>query len=145
MDEVSRWIRHRILLGIDGSDSSLRALAYAVGMAKRMDALLLAVHVQPMMLHRFNDQAVVELLASSQAELAEELRKEVTRACSDADVLFVFFVERGDPMTVLRRLARSAGVDALLVGASSQALHRVLPSIGSRLVRAARWPVTVVP
>ncbi len=47
--------------------------------------------------------------------------------------------ERGTdgPLVIL------AGVD--VVGASEQAGHRLIGSVASRLVRAGRWPVTVVP
>jgi nucleotide-binding universal stress UspA family protein len=33
----------------------------------------------------------------------------------------------------------------VVVGSSEQAGHRLVGSVASRLVRAGRWPVTVVP
>lgn len=35
--------------------------------------------------------------------------------------------------------------DAVVVGASEQAGHRIIGSVAVRLVKAGRWPVTVVP
>jgi nucleotide-binding universal stress UspA family protein len=35
--------------------------------------------------------------------------------------------------------------DAVVVGASAHAGHRLVGSLAVRLVKAARWPVTVVP
>jgi hypothetical protein len=35
--------------------------------------------------------------------------------------------------------------DGIIVGASMQAGHRIAGSLAVRLVRAGRWPVTVVP
>lgn len=145
MDGITSRTSCRVLLGIDGSESSLRALAYAVGTAKRMDASLLAVYVQPGIPAQVNDQAAVETLLDGQAEMAVELRSEVTRTCFAAGVRHEFLIEHGDPFVELRRLAQAADVDAVLIGASMQARHRILPSIASRLVRSAHWPVTVVP
>jgi nucleotide-binding universal stress UspA family protein len=36
-------------------------------------------------------------------------------------------------------------VDAVVVGASTHAGHRLVGSLALHLVRVARWPVTVVP
>ena len=52
---------------------------------------------------------------------------------------------RGDPYTELRRVADEVRADAVIVGASMQAGHRWIGSLAVRLVKAGRWPVTVVP
>lgn len=135
----------RVLLGIDGSASSFRALAYAVGAAERMKAGLLAAYVQPMLPSHMRDSRAVEDFVESQAHVADELRAEVETGCAAAGLRHVFVVRVGDPFTELRRLAIASDVDAVLIGASMQAHHRLLPSTSSRLVRAARWPITVVP
>ncbi len=54
-------------------------------------------------------------------------------------------VARGDPYTELRRVADDVRADAVVVGASTQAGHRFIGSLAVRLVKAGRWPVTVVP
>lgn len=56
-----------------------------------------------------------------------------------------FLIVHGDPFTELRRVAQDVRADALVVGASEMAGHRFVGSLAGRLVRAARWPVTVVP
>jgi nucleotide-binding universal stress UspA family protein len=43
------------------------------------------------------------------------------------------------------KLADEVKVDAVIVGASTHAGHRLVGSVAIRLVRAGRWPVTVVP
>jgi nucleotide-binding universal stress UspA family protein len=45
----------------------------------------------------------------------------------------------------LSRIADRVLADAVVVGASEQAGHRVIGSVAVRLVRMGRWPVTVVP
>jgi nucleotide-binding universal stress UspA family protein len=51
----------------------------------------------------------------------------------------------GDVYEQLVKLADQRRVDAVVVGASEQAGHRLVGSLAARLVRTGRWPVTVVP
>jgi nucleotide-binding universal stress UspA family protein len=77
--------------------------------------------------------------------VAEDLRRELERAAERADVRYEFVTEQGDPFTVISRIADEARADAVIVGASAQAGHRLIGSVAVRLVRTGRWPVTVVP
>jgi nucleotide-binding universal stress UspA family protein len=52
---------------------------------------------------------------------------------------------RGDSFNELHRIAREICADAIVVGASTKAAHRLVGSLAVRLVRASKWPVTVVP
>jgi nucleotide-binding universal stress UspA family protein len=45
----------------------------------------------------------------------------------------------------LNRAATETRADAVVVGASEHAGHRIVGSLATRLVRAGKWPVTVVP
>jgi nucleotide-binding universal stress UspA family protein len=92
-----------ILVGVDDTVTSLRAAAYAAGLARRQRARLVAVYVS-------STSPVVG--AAGAAVLVAEAE---TRA------------------------------DAIVVGASKQAGHRFVGSLAVRLVRAGKWPVTVVP
>lgn len=56
-----------------------------------------------------------------------------------------FLVRQGDPAGELMRVAEEYAADAVVVGASEAPGHRVMGSAAVRLVRAGRWPVTVVP
>src|SRR5207302_2869983 len=73
-----------------------------------------------------------------------------TRRSSDLEgaarlgVSLTFVIARGDPYTELRRVADEMRADAVVVGASTQAGHRWIGSLAVRLVKAGRWPVTVV-
>ncbi|MCQ0009913.1 universal stress protein [Actinomadura madurae] len=60
-------------------------------------------------------------------------------------VPYEFVAEQGDPYGVLARVADEVRADAVIVGASAQAGHRLVGSVAVRLVRTGRWPVTVVP
>ena len=54
-------------------------------------------------------------------------------------------VAEGDPFTELCRIADETRADAVVGGASAHVGHRLVGSLAVRLVRAGRWPVTVVP
>ena len=56
-----------------------------------------------------------------------------------------FITATGDPYHELRRVADEVRADAVVVGASTKAGHRLVGSLAVRLVKAGRWPVTVVP
>ncbi|MFD4923551.1 universal stress protein [Streptomyces goshikiensis] len=135
-----------ILAGIDGSDSSLRAVAYAAGLARRQNALLALVYVQPVMAAGASLGAPV---AEATGEVAEEIvtgiREAAERLKGIFDVRWEFHTFRGDPYAGLVSAAQELTADAVVVGASEQAGHRILGSVAVRLVKAGRWPVTVVP
>ncbi|MFJ6793065.1 universal stress protein [Streptomyces sp. NPDC091268] len=135
-----------ILAGVDGSQSSLRAAAYAAGLARRQNALLALVYVQPVMPAGASLGAPV---ADTTGEIAEglvaEIREAAERLKGIYDVRWQFHTFRGDPYAGLVSAAEELTADAVVVGASEQAGHRIVGSVAVRLVKAGRWPVTVVP
>jgi nucleotide-binding universal stress UspA family protein len=78
-------------------------------------------------------------------ETAEALRREAEEGARRLGVALTFVVAHGDPYTELRRVADEVRADAVIVGASMQAGHRWIGSLAVRMVKAGRWPVTVVP
>ncbi|MEU3984206.1 universal stress protein [Streptomyces sp. NPDC026672] len=135
-----------VLVGVDGSDSSLRAASYAGGLARRQHALLAIVYVQPVLAA---GAALGAPVAETTDEIAEELighiREATERVKGIFDVRWEFHTFRGDPYNGLVRAADELKADAVVVGASEQAGHRIIGSVAIRLVKAGRWPVTVVP
>ena len=84
-------------------------------------------------------------LAGFPWEAAEEARRGVEEAFRELGVPVTFIAASGDPFTELCRVAEDIRTDAVVVGASAHAGHRMVGSLAVRLVKAARWPVTVVP
>lgn len=135
-----------ILAGVDGSESSLRAAAYAAGLARRQNALLALVYVQPVMPAGASLGAPVADATEEIAEgLVAEIRESAERLKGVYDVRWQFHTFRGDPYAGLVSAAAELTADAVVVGASEQAGHRIVGSVAVRLVKAGRWPVTVVP
>ncbi len=135
-----------IVAGVDGSDSSLRAAAYASGLARRQGALLAIVYVQPVPAAA---AALGAPVADATEEIAEDLvaqiREAMERIKGDSKLRWEFHTFRGDPYAGLMKASDDLKADAVVVGASEQAGHRIIGSVAVRLVKAGRWPVTVVP
>jgi nucleotide-binding universal stress UspA family protein len=135
-----------ILTGVDGSRTSMRAGAYAGGLANRQRARLMVVYITAPATWTAMT-AGEAALAQEQAfdEVINEIRGLIRDRVQELEVPTTFVVRRGDAFHELRRAAIEARADMVVVGASEQAGHRLIGSIATRLVRAGQWPVTVVP
>ena len=134
-----------IVVGLDGSRTSWRAASYANGLARRQGSRVTVVYVaSPGTLARMAGDAA-GMMADVQQEIGADLRGQVMRLAAERGVDTEFLVVDGDPFTELRRVAREVRADAVVIGASERAGHRFVGSLATRLVKAACWPVTVVP
>ena len=136
-----------ILVAIDGSTTSLRAEAWAANLARKQGCRLLCLFVET---HpAYADVALWTGAAlpldfgfgELTKEIIEGIRNDLRTHPVDAD----FLVRSGDPATEIERVAEEFKVDAVVVGTSMQARHRLMGSVAVRLVHDGRWPVAVVP
>jgi nucleotide-binding universal stress UspA family protein len=138
-----------ILVGVDDSVTSLRAGAYAAGLARRQGARLVVVYVeQPSAMYGAAAGAAAGAIAEQErafTETAASLKNRIEEGAAERGVPVTFVTAMGDPYHELRRVADEVRADAVVVGASAKAGHRLVGSLAVRLVKAGRWPVTVVP
>ncbi|MFL6118832.1 universal stress protein [Actinophytocola sp.] len=133
-----------ILVGVDGSDTAMRAAAFAVGLARRQGYRLIVAFVAA-------HSALTALgpgIAAAQeaaAELDADLRGTARAMAEELGVPVTFLKAYGDPCTRLREAADQCQVDTVVVGASMSAGHRFAGSVATKLIRAGHWPVLVVP
>jgi nucleotide-binding universal stress UspA family protein len=136
-----------LVVGVDGSDTGWRAFHYALGQARRQGSRVLAVYAENFAGAAFAGTGALALPALDAAaeEFREELRTAVASLGAEHGVDAQLVVCTADPVLALTQVAERARADAILVGASTQAAHRLFGSVAVRAVRAGRWPVTVVP
>jgi nucleotide-binding universal stress UspA family protein len=137
-----------ILVGVDDSTTSLRAASYAAGLARRQGARVTAVFVAPVASLGAATPGGADLAAAQRSathQIADDMRRRAEEASRDLGISITFIAAEGDAYTELCRIADEIRADAVVVGASAHAGHRLIGSLAVRLVRAGHWPVTVVP
>jgi nucleotide-binding universal stress UspA family protein len=132
--------RH-LVVGVDGTPSSLRALDLAATVARRNESEVTVAFIRRFPL--FTGTITVdwsEVFASLEAEVTEAARKRL------AGVRWRMVVSDGAPALALERVATEVGGDLLVVGQSQGGLiHRLLDgSVGGHAASHAPVPVLVV-
>jgi nucleotide-binding universal stress UspA family protein len=137
-----------ILVGVDDSVTGLRAASYTAGLARRQGARVVAVYVAPlasMALASPAGPAVQALENQAYDEVGKDLADRADLMSRELGISVTFVNAHGDPYREITRVAMETRADAIVVGASLKAGHRLMGSLAVRLVRAGKWPVTVVP
>jgi nucleotide-binding universal stress UspA family protein len=133
-----------VLVAADGSEPSLRAVAYAVGLARRQGLKLVVLFVHTVSTMPATPETVCEMRRAN-TEAVAALRCEVARQTAECALDITLIQRSGSPYAEIVRLATLFHVDAVVVAAGMGFGHRLMASPAIRLARAARWPVTVVP
>jgi nucleotide-binding universal stress UspA family protein len=136
---------HPVVIGFDGSPSSRNALAYAVGLARRLGRPLLVVYVVPFGVYCEPMTGQVICAMRERGDLEPWLLAELNQICDSEGLEVRVMARRGNAARELAATADSSSADALVVGASGHPLRHVAGSIPSWLARHARCPVIVVP
>lgn len=134
-----------ILVGVDGSETSMRAGAYAAGLTRRQGAHLYVLYVRSTSSVAAGTAATAGALAQTQEEIGRDLETQLAAYAAEFGLSTTFIQRRGNPYQELIAVAHEMKVDAIVIGASMQAGHRLVGSLATRLVKDAQWPVTVVP
>ena len=139
-----------IVVGVDGTETSLRALAYAAGLARRQGTPLIVVYVRqplrtPVALSGWVDAGIVAAEAEAQKDMEDEVWTQITSDVTAWGCGARVMIRNGSPLAELRKTALQCGAEMIIVGASASLGHRIFGSLGRRLLRCKPCPVTIVP
>lgn len=131
-----------ILVAIDGSKPSLRALEHSAKLAKAIGAALTLLVVRQFVVGR---QDVFEVWSNEEVQnILERAREVVANAGSPA--LTIVEEESRDVAFTIVDIAIKRGVDMIVMGASGMGALKafVIGSVSAEVLRKAACPVTIV-
>lgn len=137
--------RHGVVVGFDGSTSSERALAYAIGMARRSGSGLIIVHVANRLPTTVWAGCEPPVFVDVPDHRTEVLGLEL--ACADylSEVPWILVERGGDICHELEEVGREYSADAIVVGSTHGIVGRIFGSVAGRLAKRAQRPVVVIP
>jgi len=144
---MAKTFRH-ILIPIDFSEPSVRALDYAIEWGRQLDAHLTLLHVIQSL-----SNAGIDLMPSLPAQHVKTLEAELTRQLQrylkrveDAGVKGALVISHGAPFNETIKTVNERDIDLIMMGSHGRTgfSHMVLGSMAEKLVRLAPCPVLVV-
>lgn len=142
----------KIVVGLDGGQSGERALAYAQGLARRLESceIIVAFIIEwsPYTFQTAEENA--ERHKRREEEIAKAHSRVVdpaVKSLSDAGFASSGVVRHGDVADLLDKIATSEGAEQIVVARSSEGgfVNRLFGTSTVNLVLHASVPVTVVP
>jgi nucleotide-binding universal stress UspA family protein len=138
----------RLLVPVDGSANSDRAVKYVIEIAKRRkSAEVLALNVQPAV-------SYIELMLGPMPSVIEHESQSAGRdaarsACAlfdEAGVAYTLHVEQGEPGEAIAAFAQQRNSDLIVMGTRGMGAigNLVLGSVATKVIHATAMPVMVV-
>ncbi len=140
---------HRIVCPVDFSETSERAVQYAVALARQLGAGLHLVHAWQMPVYAFPDGAVIlgpDVVAEITGELQRSLDAMIARH-KEPELAIEGHLMQGVPDREIVRMAKELGVELIVMGTHGRTglPHLFLGSVAERVVRTSDVPVLTVP
>jgi nucleotide-binding universal stress UspA family protein len=137
-----------VAVGTDGSDRAAQAVAFAIDMAKRYDARLVAISsyrpIPETKVLKDQEEAPLEVQWSiNPMQDVEEILSSVESRALSAGLEVTTVASQGDPADVLIKHATEQGADVLIVGNKGMK-RRVLGSVPNTVTHKAQCTVVVV-
>lgn len=136
----------KILVPVDGSDNSFRALDQALFIAKSTGAAVTAIHVidRPPTVYVESQKLLDELMSNYRKESAKILDKSQEKA-KEKGVAIDTVLAEGDPATNISGYAEKEGFDLLVIGSRGLGRFRaaVLGSTSNKVLHHTKCSVLI--
>jgi nucleotide-binding universal stress UspA family protein len=144
------WKIETILVGVDGSEGSLRAAEHGVALARERDARLLLATVVRTPEGWWGIGGAPPTPEAMSAALVEGQQKVLKETQDHLDLTGIDYEtveEMGDPGTRLLEVAEERGADLIVIGrrGANLAERVILGSVADRVCHLAPIPVLVIP
>ncbi|MDP9227634.1 MAG: universal stress protein [Actinomycetota bacterium] len=133
-----------IVLALDGSDGSRKAIPFATELAQNDKAAVLIAHVEERILGKGGGPLHVD-----EEEIKAEIRRQADELSAQGIDTSIQMVDvlLGGPAHAIEEIANNAGADLIVLGTRghSPVAGLLLGSVTQRLLHIARRPVLAVP
>jgi len=134
---------NKILVAIDGSKNSQRALDMGIFLARKSDTKLIGITVIsniPKKYHHLSYPEKPVLLA------AEKMMESAKVKCAQNGILFERKIDFGDPGTKITKFAKSLNFDIIIIGTRGMSgiKEKFLGSVSNHVVHKSAVPIMIV-
>jgi nucleotide-binding universal stress UspA family protein len=133
-----------VVIGYDGTQPSVHAAAWAAGIARREQALLLIVYVEPLSSPAYWSPVGSAAASEAASALTQELIDQAHAYLDERGIAWEMLQGRGEPASVLEAIAEERRADCIVVGRSRRR-GGLLGTVPKSLLTRSRRPVVVVP
>jgi nucleotide-binding universal stress UspA family protein len=140
---------HKLLVPIDGSDSSMRALNYAIKLAQAHPTFalhLLTVHPEPIVYGEIQVYVSREKMEEMQLAHCLDILQPAIEATKAAGVPYASEVLVGETAQIIAKRAHELNCDAIVMGTRgmSAIANLVMGSVATKVLHLTKLPVTLV-
>lgn len=138
----------KILVPVDGSDGSDKALRFALSFAEGKDKEIILINVQPNYntpnIRRFVSQ---EQINSIQEESSKKVLDQALEITKDYPIVVHTIVRYGDPGREICAQAQESSVDSIVMGyrGLGAVKRAILGSVATHVLHETTCPLTIVP
>jgi nucleotide-binding universal stress UspA family protein len=142
-------MRKQLLVAVDGSANALRAVHYAIKLAKENGTLslhLVTAHEEPLLYGEIAVYVTPEKMADLQRQAAEGALTEAEQRIQQAAVPYTREILVGPVAAVIAKRADELGCESIVIGTRGMTAigNLLMGSVATKIVHFAHVPVTIV-